>query len=76
MTEYYKKKKTIYNHVHLVNENSQVHLNVYYRNSKLKNLLIKTSPPREPEANDHCVYCYTCNEGQCNFSYIGYTQCN
>ena len=21
------------------------------------------------------VYCYGCNEGQCNLSYIGYTQC-
>ena len=30
---------------------------------------------REPETDDHCVYRYTCKEGQCNLSYIGYTQC-
>ena len=70
-----KKKEIIYNHVYSSNGNSKVHLNVYYRNCKLENLLVKNSPPREPEANDHCVYRYTCNEGQCNLSYIGCTQC-
>ena len=44
MTEYYDKEvkrleDIINNHVHSVSENSKVHLNVYYRNSKLKNLL-------------------------------------
>ena len=38
-------------------------------------MLIKNSAPRDPEANEQCVYRYTCNEGQCNLSYIGYTQC-
>ena len=61
--------------MHAVSDNSKVHLNVYYRNSKLKNLLIKNSPPREPDADDHRVYRYTCNEGQCDLSYNGYTQC-
>ena len=69
MTEYYNKEennlKDIIYHVHSVNENSEVHLNVYYRNCK-----IKSSPSRESEANDHCVYRYTCNEGQCNLYYI------
>ena len=36
---------------------------------------MKNSPPREPDADDHCVYRLTCNEGQCNLSYIEYTQC-
>ena len=50
MTEYYDKqekklKDIIYNHVHSVSENSKVHLNVYYINSKLKNLLIKILRP-------------------------------
>ena len=79
MTEFYDKeekklKDMIYNNVHSVSDKSKVHLNVYYRNSNLKNLLIKNFPPRKPETDDHCVYRYTCNEGQCNLFYIGYTQ--
>ena len=50
MTEHYdreekKLEERIYNRVHAVSDNSKVHLNVYYRNSKLKNLLVKSSPP-------------------------------
>ena len=80
MSEHYNKeekklKYIIFTHVHSVNENLKVHLNVYYRNCKIKNLLIRNSPPKEPEADDHCVYRYTCKEDQCNLFYIGYTQC-
>ena len=46
---------------------------LYYRNLKIKNFLINNSPPREPKAEDHCVYRHTCDERQCNLSYIGYT---
>ena len=72
MTEYYDKennkfKNILHNHIHSVNENSKVHLNVYYRSCKLKETYKKFFP-REPEANDHCVYRYTCKEGQCNLS--------
>ena len=64
MTECYNNEENeckgiIYSHVHSVDENSKVHLNVYYRNCKIKSVLIKNSPLREPEANDHCAYGYT-----------------
>ena len=66
-----KLKVIIYNHVHPSNENSKVNVNIYYRNLKLKNLLINNSLPSESEAKDHYVYRYTCDERQCNLSYIG-----
>ena len=55
MTKHYNKeekkfKDIIHNHEHLVNEKHRVHPNVYYRNFKIKNLFIRKSPPREPEA--------------------------
>ena len=67
MTEHHeneekKLKSIISNHVHPSNDNYKVNLNIYYRNLKIKNLLIKNSPPRESKAEDHCVYRYTCDE--------------
>ena len=51
MTEHYNKeekklKDIIYTHVHSVNENRKVYQNVYYKNFKIQNLLIKKFPPR------------------------------
>ena len=73
MTEHHvKEKKTlksiIYNHVHLSNEDDQINL-------EIQNLLIKNSPPRGPEAENHYAYRYTCDEKQCNLYHIGYIQC-
>ena len=75
MTEHHnneenKLKYITYNHVYAINENHQVNLNVYYGSCK-KN----THKTFSPKANDHCVYRYTCDDGQCSLSYIRYTQC-
>ena len=44
-----------------------------YWNHKIKNIFIKNSLPRGPQAENQCVYHYTCNERQCNLPYIEYT---
>ena len=52
-----------------------VNLSKFYIKLEIKNLLLKNSPPRETEAENLCVYRYTCDERKCNLSYIEYTQC-
>ena len=49
-------------------------LNIYYKNKRLKNLLIKNNICENVEVDDFVAYKFTCNEEGCNTSYIGYTQ--
>ena len=66
-------KDIVYDRVHFTNENDKVNLNIL---PPLQiEQLIKNYPPSEIETNDLSVYHYTYNEGQCNMSYIVYTQC-
>jgi hypothetical protein len=58
-----------------VNVNDRIKLLIYYKNRKLKNVLIKNNPHRRTE-EFNVVYQYTCNRGECNSlnKYVGYTE--
>ena len=72
--EGYKLRKIISKHVKPVNQDSKLKLNIYYKNKKLKKILINNNICEKVEVNDSVVYKFTCNERGCNASYIGYTQ--
>jgi DNA-binding HxlR family transcriptional regulator len=57
------------------NDNERVKLHIYYRNRKLKSLVIRNNPHKPADAFN-VVYQYTCEHEECNSSstYIGYTE--
>ena len=77
MTNNYKQeekilRKILQNHVKPTHANTDVKLEIFYKNKKLKNLIIKNnSQPNTDDAN--VVYQFSCNETGCTSSYIGYT---
>ena len=69
-------QKIIQNNLKTVREEDEIKLYIYYRNKKLKNLVMRNryQPPME---DSHVVYKYTCTKEECNSSekcYIGYTE--
>jgi len=73
-------KNIIDDNVTAVHDNDKVSLIIYYRNKKLKNLLISNKPKSTSNIADrhHVVYQYTCSLDGCNAvnsSYVGYTTC-
>ena len=61
------------------NEDQEINLRIYYKNKKLKNLLIRNRASNNTEVSNrhHVVYQYKCNQAGCNSSqtYVGYTTC-
>ena len=58
-------------------ENMKIKFHIYYKNRKLKNLLLKNNPKERPTEleTSHVVYQYTCPYPSCHAgdNYIGYT---
>ena len=70
-----KLKKLIEENVKPIEDNSVIRLYIYYKNKKLKNLVIKNKYHKQNE-EFNVVYQYTCPREECNSSetYIGYTE--
>ena len=71
-------KGIINQYVKPVDANKTLNLVIYYKNRKLKNLLIKNKNTQQKQVSQESsvVYQYTCNKEGCNSSsYIGYTMC-
>lgn len=74
-------KDIIKKHVKTTDEKKFVKLYIYYKNKKLKNLLIKNktvpSTDRDHTKRHHVVYLYTCDQEGCSapHQYVGYTAC-
>ena len=70
-------QRTIQKHVISVDPDKSVKLSIYYRNTKLSNLLIRNKTTNSTTSDKHhVVYLYKCNYEECNFSkYVGYTTC-
>jgi len=66
--------KKILNETLTTNDNSKIKLSVYYKNKKLKHLLIKNNIHSD-NIDHHVVYQYTCPARECqpSESYIGFT---
>jgi len=80
-TEEKRLRKIIEDNVAAAHQDDKVSLIIYYKNRKLKNLLIKNKPlssPKTTQNRDHVVYQYNCNLEGCSAgrSYIGYTTCS
>jgi len=61
-------------------DDAVISLEIFYKNKKLRNLLIRNKPPKtnnDISERHGVVYRYTCNKEGCNASqtYIGYTAC-
>ena len=55
------------------NENESIKLNIYYKNRKVSNLVMKNSPNRTKLQRTNILYKYECNVGDCEpQEYIGY----
>ena len=61
------------------NDDQEINLRIFYKNKKLKNLIIrnKVNNDRGVQKRHHVVYKYSCNQAGCNSSqtYVGYTTC-
>ena len=65
-------RKIINKYIKPVDKDTEIQLRIFYKNRKLKNLLIKNKQREENSSN--VVYQYNCNESGCNAAkYIGYT---
>ena len=70
-------KNVFQQHVKCVNPNDRLSLNIFYKNRKISNLIMKNNlhPNTDPLKKSHVVYCIKC-PGECdlpNPTYIGYT---
>jgi hypothetical protein len=75
MIEEQRIRKAISKNVTPIDASGRIELRIYYKNLKLRNLLIKNKMHRS-NADSRVVYQYTCPETSCNASsYIGYTTC-
>ena len=68
-----KLRKIVEKYVKPTNKEKTINLRIYYKNRKLKNILIKNNHQQPSEDNARVVYSFSCNEIGCNSSYIGYT---
>lgn len=68
-------KEIIDKNVKPTNSSDSIQLHIFYRNKKLKNLVIKNRY-HKPDSDHHVVYQYACDMGECNSleTYIGYTE--
>ena len=73
-------QKIIADNVKSTNKNCKVQLQIYYRNRKLKSLLIRNNNNGNKSIGEsnHVVYKFTCTKDGCNSTkcYIGYTTCS
>ena len=80
MTKEYKRdesnlRRVIRNSVKATDDTKRIKLIIYYRNKKLRNLIIRNNP-NKPTEDFNVVYKYECNERSCketNAFYIGMT---
>ena len=65
----------IKNHVSPTAEKSRIQLNIYYKNKKTSQLLLRNSPASPPSdiKKRNVVYLFKCPEVRCPHSYIGMT---
>ena len=65
----------IKNHVSPTDKSSQVKLNIYYKNKKTSQLLLRNNPAPPPSdmKKRNVVYLFRCPEVRCPHSYIGMT---
>ena len=57
------------------NENESIKLNIYYKNRKVLNLVMKNSPNTNKLQRTNILYKYECNVGNCEpQAYIGCTR--
>ena len=71
-------RKIVTDHLTPTNPDETTKLQIYYRNKKLKNLLIKNNLHQpEKQQVSHVVYEYQCPREACQPStyYVGYTEC-
>ena len=68
-------KNIIKQNIKCTNENESIKLNIYYKNGKVSNLVMKNSPNTTKLQRTNILYKYECNVGDCEpQAYIGYTQ--
>ena len=67
-----KLRDVIEKYVQPSNKERTINLNIYYKNRKLKNILMKNNHEQPSEDNARVVYAFSWNETGCNSSYIGY----
>jgi len=83
MTSQYKQEENnlrniLMKHVKTNNDNDKIKINIYYKNRKLKDLLIKNNTVvLEKSKRSHVIYRYNCPKEVCQPStmYLGYTEC-
>ena len=68
-----KLRKIIEKYAKPTNKEKTIDIRIYYKNRKLKNILIRNNHQQPSEDNARVVYSFSCNEIGCNSSYIGYT---
>ena len=76
MTSSYKiDEKVLKNIIKCTNENESIKLNIYYKNRKVSNLVMKNIPNTTKLQRTNILYKYECNVGDCEpQAYIGYTR--
>ena len=68
-------KNIIKQNITCTNENESIKLNIYYKNGKVSNLVMKNSPNATKLQRTNILYKYECNVGDCEpQAYIGYTR--
>ena len=68
-------KIIIKQNIKCTNENESIKLNIYYKNRKVSNLVMKNSPNTTKLQRTNILYKYECNVGDCETQpYIGYTR--
>ena len=68
-------KNIIKRNIKCTNENESINLNIYYKNRKVSNFVMKNSPNTTKLQRTNILYKYECNVGDCEpQAYIGYTQ--
>ena len=66
-------KNIIKQNIKCTNENESIKLNIYYKNRKVSNLVMKNSPNTTKLQRTNILYKYECNVGDCEpQEYIGY----
>ena len=68
-------KNIIKQNIKCTNENESIKLNIYYKNRKVSNLVMKNIPNTTKLQRTNILYKYECNVGDCEpQAYIGYTR--
>ena len=58
-------KNIIKQNIKCTNENESIKLNIYYKNRKVSNLVMKNSPNTTKLQRTNILYKYECNVGDC-----------